>query len=83
MGKRQTRLYGETLSAACLSPLLNEVVEVVLRNGRTFTGQLTAAESAYLTLRGINAKWYNRKRHTHRLFYINIEEVVHLPYAPH
>lgn len=83
MGKRQLRLFSENLQQLSLQPYLGRHLDVVMRTGVTFSGILTDTTSDALVLTDLNAWWYNRRQHTHRIKLLEIQEVALTEQAPH
>ncbi len=50
-------------------------VQVVMKDGQTRFGCLYAIESERLILHDPNRAWYQRKRHSHALFFAEIQEI--------
>jgi hypothetical protein len=51
------------------------MVEVLLHNGRTRSGRLVAVSEKGLSIRDLNARWYNLRKHTHTHTWAEVEEV--------
>jgi hypothetical protein len=75
MGKRFERIPAAQLPAR-LEGRTGQSVQVLLHNGITHQGLLLEAGPSALVLRSPRAMWYNRKRHTRRIDYAQIAEVV-------
>jgi hypothetical protein len=75
MGKRFTRITAQTY-ADHQQALSGQQVQVVDWSGRTYHGRLKAAEADFIVLEDLNAAWYNRRKHTHRLMLEDIREIV-------
>ncbi|MDX2284381.1 MAG: hypothetical protein NW241_09475 [Bacteroidia bacterium] len=75
MGKRFERIPAAQLPAR-LEGRAGQRIQVLMLSGITHQGLLVEAGPASLVLRSPRAMWYNRRRHTRRLGYGEIAEVV-------
>ena len=71
MGTRIERTTGANIAAEAVK-LADQKVQVVTWSGQTYMGRLRQADQEHLVLEDLNAFWYNRRRHTHK---IPIQEV--------
>lgn len=76
MGNRPQRIFAEQLSREAILSLQGRLVEVVLQTGVTFTGWLQEVRPDGLVLQDLNARWYNRGNHLHRLAFSEVQELV-------
>lgn len=75
MGKRSERLSGKKLLSN-LGSLQGKEAHIVLWEGVTYFGDLIKTDTNTITLKDKNAKWYNRKAHTHNLKLVDIREII-------
>lgn len=75
MGIRTERITGPAI-AARLADHVGETVQLVTWQGLTYLGRLVAVEEEVAVMRDLNAYWYNRKRHTHRVSIGELRELV-------
>lgn len=75
MGTRIERITGLAIQQR-LPELKGHKAQVVTWSGHTYFARVTAAEQETLTLVDLNAAWYNRRKHTHRVAVAEIREVV-------
>jgi len=74
MGTRYRRWIGAQAQEAA-AHLNGEWVEVVLTNGHTLTGTLSAPDASGFQVTDINQAWYNRRKHAHRVAYTDVHEL--------
>lgn len=75
MGIRSKRITGLDLPES-LSAYQGRIVQVITWTGHTYLGRLQSMADDHLVIQDLNAYWYNRKRHTHRIALDDIREVV-------
>ena len=75
VGKRNVRIRRKDLKRR-LPHLQGEEVHVILLDGRTFAGKVTAVAEESLTVRDANARWTSLKRHTHQIPLNDVLEVI-------
>jgi hypothetical protein len=81
MGKRFTRITRRNYEQY-LDQLSGQQAQVVDWSGRTYHGRLLRADLEGVSLQDLNAAWYNRKQHTHRLALDDIREIILDQVAP-
>lgn len=75
MGKRTIRIPSHVLTSKAAS-LVGEEAHVILQNGQTYFGNVTAADDESLSIVAKSTVWYNLSSHTHRLLFTTIQEVI-------
>lgn len=74
MGTRIHRITGKDIRTS-VARVLNQKVQVVTWEGITYTGILISSNDRELVVEDVNAAWYNRKKHTHKIPVEEIREV--------
>lgn len=75
MGKRNVRILRHQLSDR-REELLDREVHIILLNSTTFFGKVLSTDSTSIEVQDINARWTNKKKHTHKISMIDIMEVI-------
>lgn len=75
MGTRNIRIRRKDMHQHWDS-LPGKVLHVVMEDGTTISGLVTAVATDSITLRDANSTWYNRKKHTHTLARNSIQEII-------
>jgi|GEM_PF-2556983 hypothetical protein len=76
MGKRNVRIHQAVL-ANRLSELNGKIAHVILKDGTTFSGEVTKASLDGIVLVDCNAKWTQIRSHTHQIPLEKVEEVIY------
>jgi hypothetical protein len=75
MGTRSERIRGRDLPQQA-ERLLHQTVQLITWSGHSYLAKVVAVAPGHITLRDLNAYWYNRRKHTHHIPWEEVREVL-------
>ena len=75
MGKRNVRIFRHQIPDR-LQEIDQQEVHAILLDGTTFFGRVLGSKDGKLEIQDINARWTSKKKHTHRIPFKDISEII-------